>query len=132
MIVTINGGLTNPPTNPALFGGATPEQVAAAVAEYIAKNPVNAPSAEQIASAVEEYMKNNPISGGVDAEQLTQAVNAALQTAKESGVFDGPQGDPGKDGKTPVRGEDYYTEEDKAETVNAVLSALPTWDGGSY
>jgi hypothetical protein len=132
MSTVIAGGLTNTPTDPSLFGGATPEQVAAAVADYIAKNPVNAPSAEQIASAVEKYLKNNPISGGVDAEQLTQAVNAALQTAKESGEFDGPQGYPGKDGKTPVMGEDYYTDADKAEIVNDVLSALPTWEGGSY
>lgn len=119
MSTVIAGGLTNTPTDPSLFGGATPEQVAAAVADYIAKNPVNAPSAEQIASAVEEYLKNNPISGGVDAEQLTQAVNAALQTAKESGEFDGPQGEPGK---TPVKGEDYFTEADKAAIVDAAIA----------
>ena len=70
MSMIIAGGLTNTPTDPALFGGATPEQVAAAVAEYIAKNPVNAPSAEQIASAVEEYLKNNPSGGGGDADTL--------------------------------------------------------------
>lgn len=38
----------------------------------------------------------------------------------------------GADGHTPERGEDYYTEEDKAEIVNDVLAALPTWEGGSY
>lgn len=70
MSTIIAGGLTNTPTDPSLFGGATPEQVAAAVADYIAKNPVNAPSAEQIASAVEEYLKNNPSGGGSDADTL--------------------------------------------------------------
>lgn len=32
----------------------------------------------------------------------------------------------------PVKGVDYYTEADKAEMVDLVLAALPTWMGGSY
>lgn len=32
----------------------------------------------------------------------------------------------------PVRGIDYWTEADKADMVNDVLAALPTWNGGSY
>lgn len=38
----------------------------------------------------------------------------------------------GVDGKTPVKGTDYWTEADKAEIVNDTLAALPTWAGGSY
>ena len=38
----------------------------------------------------------------------------------------------GVNGKTPVKGMDYYTEADKTEMVNRVLKALPTWTGGSY
>jgi hypothetical protein len=38
----------------------------------------------------------------------------------------------GEPGKTPERGKDYWTEEDKAEIVSDVLSALPTWTGGVY
>lgn len=38
----------------------------------------------------------------------------------------------GNDGKTPEKGKDYYTEEEKTEMVNSVLAALPTWNGGSY
>ena len=38
----------------------------------------------------------------------------------------------GEDGYTPVKGVDYYTEADKAEMVNLVIEALPTWEGGSY
>lgn len=64
-----------------------------------------------------------PTDSGVNETQLKEAVNTALQEAKESGAFDG---------KTPVKGEDYFTEEDKAEFVNDVLYALPTWEGGSY
>lgn len=33
------------------------------------------------------------------------------------------------DGKTPVKGEDYYTEADKEELVAAVIEALPKYDG---
>lgn len=38
----------------------------------------------------------------------------------------------GSDGKTPVKGTDYWTSADKTEMVNSVLVALPTWTGGSY
>ena len=41
----------------------------------------------------------------------------------------GPQGDPGP---APIRGTDYWTEEDQAAILQAVLEALPTWTGGSY
>lgn len=58
--------------------------------------------------------------------ELDSAINTALAQAKASGEF---KGDPGK---TPQKGTDYYTESDKAEMVNAVLNALPTWTGGSY
>lgn len=44
----------------------------------------------------------------------------------------GPIGPPGKDGHTPVKGEDYFTETDKEGLVAAVLNALPVWDGGAY
>lgn len=36
------------------------------------------------------------------------------------------------DGYTPQKNVDYFTEADKQELVNNVLSALPTWTGGSY
>ena len=57
------------------------------------------------------------------SETVDTTVVAALTEAKESGEFDG---------KTPIKGIDYYTEADKTEIVNLVLSALPTWNGGSY
>lgn len=62
----------------------------------------------------------------IDYETIAAAVETALEEAKESGEFDG------RDGYTPVKGLDYYTEEDKTEMVNMVLAALPTWTGGSY
>ena len=44
----------------------------------------------------------------------------------------GPQGEKGADGKTPVKGTDYWTAADKSAMVTDVLAALPTWNGGSY
>ena len=50
----------------------------------------------------------------------------------------GPKGDTGDVGPAgpagyaPVKGTDYFTEEDKTEMVNAVLAALPAAEGVSY
>lgn len=44
----------------------------------------------------------------------------------------GDTGAAGADGHTPVKGTDYWTAADKAEIVDDVLAALPTWTGGSY
>ncbi len=44
----------------------------------------------------------------------------------------GPQGEvgpQGKTGKAPVRGVDYWTEQDKQQLVKDTLAALPKWDG---
>ena len=40
--------------------------------------------------------------------------------------FNVTNGVDGKDGNTPVKGTDYFTEEDKQEIINAVLEALQT------
>ena len=42
------------------------------------------------------------------------------------------QGPQGPQGYTPVKGTDYFTEEDKTELVNAVIAALPAAEGVSY
>lgn len=44
----------------------------------------------------------------------------------------GPQGEPGtpgKDGTTPVKGVDYYTENDKNELLQELLTMLPVYNG---
>ena len=38
----------------------------------------------------------------------------------------------GKDGYTPVKGVDYFTDEEKAALVSAVLEALPTAEEESF
>lgn len=37
--------------------------------------------------------------------------------------------EPGEDGHTPVKGEDYFTDADKADMVEAVIAALPVYGG---
>lgn len=54
----------------------------------------------------------------LDASELTSAINAALDQAKESGEFDG------EDGTSPVRGIDYWTEADKTEIKTYVDEAI--------
>ena len=44
----------------------------------------------------------------------------------------GTSGPAGQDGYTPVKGTDYFTEEDKAELVEMVLAALPNGDEVYY
>ena len=48
-----------------------------------------------------EYVKNT---------ELSDAIDEALAKATASGDFKGDKGDPGKDGYTPIKGKDYFTE----------------------
>ena len=60
------------------------------------------------------------ISGKLDANMLPEAINTVLEQAKDSGEFDG------KDGKTPVKGTDYWTSADQESIVQDVIAALGT------
>ena len=44
----------------------------------------------------------------------------------------GKQGPKGKDGATPIRGVDYWTDSDKVEIVNEVLASIPDGDNMVY
>ena len=70
--------------------------------------------------------------GALSMESLTGAIGTALAQAKESGEFDGKDGKTGKDGHTPEKGVDYWTEDDRAAMVQDVLAELTVWEGGSY
>lgn len=37
-----------------------------------------------------------------------------------------------RNGRTPVRGEDYWTEEDKQEIINSILDVIPEAEGASF
>ena len=70
--------------------------------------------------------EHQDISGKLDADRLPEAINSALSQAKASGEFDGVKGDKGD---KPEKGVDYFTDSDKAEMVQAVISALPVYAG---
>lgn len=80
----------------------------------------------------------NPAAETVESEDYInwlQWMKEELQAAIDNGDFTGPQGPQGTQGdpgETPVKGVDYYTQEEKQEMVAAVLAALPNWEGGSY
>lgn len=60
---------------------------------------------------------------------ITSASGTSSTDLKGSKGDKGDKGDPGDDGHTPERGIDYYTEADKKEMVNAVIAALPVYNG---
>lgn len=134
--------------------GANKEEIETIVKECLLQNP---PEVEEADPTVPDWAKGEEKPkytasevGALSSETLSEAINTALALAKESGAFkgepgepgpQGPQGEPGYPGApgekgdpgyTPQKGTDYYTETDKAEMVNSVLSALPTWTGGSF
>ena len=51
---------------------------------------------------------------------------------KGTGAWVGIPAIQGPAGKTPVKGTDYWTDEDKAEVVAEVLASLSDGDGVSY
>lgn len=61
------------------------------------------------------------LKSAVSEDKISEAVNAALAQAKASGEFNG---DDGEDGKTPVKGVDYYTEADKSKFSEYIASEL--------
>ena len=116
-------------SNKSLIDAITTSKVSVAdIVDNLTTNVTNKPlSAAQgvVIKTLIDALRNDKL----DAAELTNAVNTALAQAKESGKFDGKPGDPGH---TPVKGTDYFTEEDKTEMVNAVLAALPAAEGVSY
>nr|DAU36012.1 MAG TPA: nucleoid-associated protein [Caudoviricetes sp.] len=128
------------------LGGADPEAIKTAVAEYLTEHPVEEtdPTVPEWAKAEKKPTYTAAEVGAVAQTDLQAATDAALAQAKASGAFDGPkgadgangkdgaQGEKGADGKTPVRGTDYWTAADKQEIVNSVIAALPGGTEVSY
>lgn len=77
---------------------------------------------EQI-EEIESRMSNveNALDTKIGQTELDTAVESALMEAKESGEFDG------EDGITPIKGVDYFTEEEKSEMLQEVIAMLPVY-----
>ena len=94
-------------------------------------NNLTSNSATKVLSAAQgvalKKLIDDLTSAKLSATELPTAINQALAQAKSSGEFDGEDGDPGK---TPVKGSDYFTQQDIQDIVQAVKDALPIekWD----
>lgn len=87
-------------------------------------------SAEGIISWTNDKNLPNPESVSIKGDKGDQGVKGEKGDKGDKGDrgetgAKGEQGQPGADGKTPVKGVDYWNEDDKAEIVESVLSALP-------
>lgn len=134
------------------LGGADPDDIAKAVADYLAAHPIEEtdPTVPEWAKAETKPTYSAAEVGAIAQADLQAATDAALAQAKASGAFDGPagpagpqgpagapgpqgpKGETGTDGKTPVKGTDYWTAADKQEIVNSVIAALPDGTEVSY
>lgn len=88
------------------MGGADPDAIAKAVADYLAAHPIEEtdPTVPEWAKAESKPTYSASEVGAISQSDLQAATNAALAQAKASGEFDGatgpqgPAGTPGKDG----------------------------------
>lgn len=88
---------------------------------------MNGITSERIAAAVEEYLEANPPTGsgadGADGISATHSWEGTVLTiTSASGIssadLQGPAGQNGEDGKTPVKGEDYFTDTEISEIAS--------------
>lgn len=92
--------------------------------EKIRQLEENGVTDEQIGEALDEYLKEHPI-GGVKPEDVEEAVRTALKEAKDSGEFDG------KDGEAGAPGEAATFEITGAESLPYGSKPTVTEDAGS-
>lgn len=88
-----------------------------------------------ITAEIEALKKGGGGGGGTGADgfspiaKVTQTSTGATITITDKSGTTTATVTNGKDGKTPVKGTDYFTAADKAEMVNSVIAALPVYNG---
>ena len=87
------------------------------------------PIVANVSGALDKLVPNSHTHSNKDTLDKLSVSNGKLQY---NGSDVGLKGDKGEPGKTPVKGNDYWTAADKTEIVNDTLAALPTWAGGNY
>lgn len=98
-----------------------------------------------IAASVEDYLKENPVEVDLSDYYTKEEVDAAIETIELTPGPAGKDGEPGKDGYTPVKGVDYFdgedgepgedyilTEEDKAEIAALAIALMAVAEEGAY
>lgn len=101
----------------------------ASTAEDVSYTNTQLPGAENVKTALDKLV---PKSHSHDNKDTLDEISVSNGKLQYNGSDIGLKGDKGADGKTPVKGTDYWTAADKAEIVNDTLAALPKWTGGSY
>lgn len=112
----------------ALGGGAS-------TAEDVSYTNTQLPNVANVKTALDELVSKSHSHDNKDTLDKLSVYDGKLQyNGSDVGLKGdkGDKGDPGSDGKTPVKGTDYWTAADKAEIVADTLAALPKWTGGSY
>ena len=84
------------------------------------------PNVANVKGALDALVPKSHTHANKDTLDLLSVSNGKLQYNGSDVGLKGDKGD------MPVKGTDYWTAADKAEIVNDVLAALPTWQGGSY
>lgn len=116
-----------------LKNGASEEQIANAVNDYLTKHPITEtdPNVPDWAKQKEKPTYTAKDVGALSQDELQSGVDKALQQAKESGEFNGKDG---KDGKDGINGNDYVlTESDKQDIADIVANeVLGVIENGSY
>lgn len=76
------------------------------------------------------YVDSNGAQDGISpVANVTQTSTGAVITITDVTGTTSATIKNGADGKTPVKGTDYFTDDDKSEMVNAVIAALPVYGG---
>lgn len=101
----------------------------ASTAEGVSYTNTQLPNVANVKTALDALVPKSHSHANKDTLDKLSVSNGKLQY---NGSDVGLKGDKGADGKTPVKGTDYWTEADKAEIVADTLAALPTWTGGNY
>lgn len=91
--------------------------------------PEGKPGTSITVSSVSESTED----GGTNVVTFSDGKKLNVKNGKDgTNGKDGSPGAKGDPGYTPQRGTDYWTQADRTQIVSDVLSALPTWNGGSY
>lgn len=101
-------------------------------ADFIGYSNDALPNMSTVGEALDELVPESHSHKNKDTLDKLSVSDGKLQYNGSNVGLKGDKGADGTNGKTPVKGTDYWTSADKAEIVNDTLAAMPTWTGGSY
>lgn len=115
------------------LGGADPDDIAKAVADYLAAHPIEEtdPTVPAWAKAETKPTYSAAEVGAIAQSDLQAATDAALAQAKASGAFDGAKGADGKDGTNGKDGADGKPGAAGADGVTPHIGDNGNWYIGS-